>query len=247
MPRYETDAFLEQYLLFHYGSEEDLLPYPFGPRDALHFPLRCVRECLDVASIPKGGKALEIGCAVGRSSFELARHFGRVLAIDSSHGFIKAAKEIQEVGELPYFISLEGTKKSLRSAKRPENVDPTRVEFRCQDAMELFKKPVLFDAVLAANLICRLFDPSSFLRGLSSLVALKGQLILISPYAWLEEFTPKNLWLGQKGDESALEEIQAILKGSFALKKHFEMPFFLREHARKYQWGVSQASIWKRI
>lgn len=242
--RYETDQFLEQYLLFHYGSDQDLLPYPFGPKESLHFPLRCVEDCVELSSIPKGARALEIGCAVGRSSFELARHFEKVVAIDTSHRFIQAAKEIQEKGELKYFLSGEGTKKSLRIAKRPD-IDPKRINFKCQDVMEISQERP-FQTVLAANVICRLSDPLKFLKALASLVSLEGQLILISPYAWLEEFTPQNLWLGQ-GEKSALEEIQKILAASFVLKRHFEMPFFLRESLRKYQWGVSQASLWKRI
>jgi hypothetical protein len=26
-----------------------------------------------------------------------------------------------------------------------------------------------------------------------------------------------------------------------------DLPFLLREHARKYQWSVAQASLWRRI
>ena len=93
---YETDAALSQYLLFHYGAEEDLMPYSFGPKDALHFPVRCVEECLDLANLPKGAKALELGCAVGRTSFELSRYCQGVTAVDYSSAFIEVAKEIQQ-------------------------------------------------------------------------------------------------------------------------------------------------------
>ena len=44
---YETDKLLAEYLLFHYGTAEEILPYRDGPREALHYPVRCVTECVD--------------------------------------------------------------------------------------------------------------------------------------------------------------------------------------------------------
>ena len=79
---YETDLLLNQYLLFHYGTAEDQLPYPFGPRDALFFPQRCVTNFLP--EIGEVERALDLGCAVGRSTFELARWSQEAVGIDSS-------------------------------------------------------------------------------------------------------------------------------------------------------------------
>ena len=71
---YETDRALAEYLLFHYGTAEQILPYGFGPGAALDFPVRCVAECLAARPLPPRSRALDLGCAVGRASFELARH-----------------------------------------------------------------------------------------------------------------------------------------------------------------------------
>src|SRR5258708_19763664 len=80
MSYYETDRALSDYLLFHYGTPEQLAPYDFSPSDAFHFPVRCVTECLDLALLPSEGRALDLGCAVGRSSFELAPHCPQSMA-----------------------------------------------------------------------------------------------------------------------------------------------------------------------
>jgi 2-polyprenyl-3-methyl-5-hydroxy-6-metoxy-1,4-benzoquinol methylase len=96
---YESDRLLAEYLLFHYGAPEEILPYPFGPREALGYPVRCVTECLGEA---RGGRALDLGCAVGRSTFELARHFEEVIGIDLSRKFIAAAQTLQREGRLAY-------------------------------------------------------------------------------------------------------------------------------------------------
>jgi SAM-dependent methyltransferase len=92
---YETERLLSEYLLFHYGRAEEILPYAGGPVEALGFARRVVTECVDVAGLPPGARGLDLGCAVGGSSFELARHCGEVVGIDFSVGFIRAADELR--------------------------------------------------------------------------------------------------------------------------------------------------------
>lgn len=247
--QYETEAALSQYLLFHYGLEQDLLPYAFGPKDALHFPIRCVTACLDRQALPPQARALDLGCAVGRSSFELARSCVHVTAIDNSKTFITAARHIQTNGQLEYTVLEEGQQLGMRIARRPEDIDATRIVFCCRDAMDLDQTTSPFDVVLAANLLCRLGHPEAFLRQLPGLVAAGGQLILTSPYSWLEEFTPRRRWLGGPtgaDKKSPLALVEEILEGAFMLQRALDIPFLMREHRRKYQWGVSEASIWKR-
>lgn len=53
-------------------------------------------------------RALDIGCAVGRSSFELAREFQEVIGIDYSQSFVDACEHIRDLGEKVYFIQEEG-------------------------------------------------------------------------------------------------------------------------------------------
>jgi putative 4-mercaptohistidine N1-methyltranferase len=245
MNRYETAALCNQYLLFHYGSDRDLMPFSFGPQNALHFPVRCVTECLAVEELPAAATALDLGCAVGRSSFELARSCKRVVAVDSSHTFIAAAKRLQQAGQLEYTILGEGAQQVTCLANLPEGVSPERVDFRRRDVMEFARTSEPFDVALAANLLCRLSDPRAFLTLLPKMVAPKGQLILTSPYSWLEEFTPKANWLTGTG-KRALEYIQEALQDTFSLQRAFDLPFLIREHLRKYEWGVAEVSIWRR-
>lgn len=246
---YESASYLEHYLLFHYGNAEDQMPFPFGPKNSVYFPIRCVTECLDMTSLPPHPVALELGCSVGRSSFELARHCHQVIAIDSSQAFISTARQIQQDGQLDYSITEEGTRRTKRVARVPNGVDPTRVKFQCADAMEFCRKKASYDVVLAANLICRLKDPLTFLTLLKNVVVPHGQLIVISPYSWLEEFTPKSQWINREdesNDHSGLESLKHALNDGFIFKRAFDLPFLIREHLRKYEWGVSQASIWQK-
>lgn len=247
--RYEKEQVLFQYLLFHYGSQEDQMPFGFDLQSAIDFPEKCVSECLDVNILPKSAKALELGCAVGRSSFELSRYCGSVLGVDYSKVFISAAKEIQNTGQKEYLLTVEGAQVQQRIARLPAGVHPERVTFRCDDALNATKDGTAFDVVLAANLLCRMQNPFDLLEKLSHLTAPNGQLILISPYSWLKEFTPKTHWLGgseNNDGKSSLDYIQNALQVHFSLHRVFDMPFIIREHARKYELGISQATIWQR-
>lgn len=242
---YETEKKAREYLLFHYGEDRDFLSFPFGPHDSLQFPVRCVREALDLKTLSSDSRVLELGCAVGRSSFELSRYCKRVFAIDRSKNFIALAKRIQSGEEVQYALLGEGGKVSFRHARLPENCNPERVEFCCSDVMALPLDEEVFDVVLAINLLCRLPNPRQFLQNLHQWVAPKGQLVIASPYSWLQEYTPKENWLIDSG-KSTLQCIQECFQEYFELQRSFDLPFLLREHLRKYEWGVSEVSVWRK-
>jgi 2-polyprenyl-3-methyl-5-hydroxy-6-metoxy-1,4-benzoquinol methylase len=73
-------------------------------------PQRCAQWLLEGAHKYGSGtaRALDIGCAVGGASFELARGFGEVLGVDLSRAFIDAANQLQKHGSLDYFRRDEG-------------------------------------------------------------------------------------------------------------------------------------------
>ena len=92
---YEANSILHQYLIFHYANDEDQFSYPLGAKDGLNFPERCVSEGFDFECLPHGERALDLGCAVGRSSFELSQNFDSVYGIDYSKNFISAAEHLK--------------------------------------------------------------------------------------------------------------------------------------------------------
>lgn len=243
---YETDELLHQYLLFHYGEPADQLPWEFGPVSALAFPARCVQEGIDQDRLPGFGRALDIGCAVGRAAFELARHFDEVTGIDYSDAFIQAACRIRDEGSFPFMLKETGTITRDLVARRPDQI-AGRLNFEQGDAQALRPDLGSFDCVLAANLLCRLARPKAFLERLPSLVNPDGQLIITTPNTWLESFTAREFWIGATPETGEpLEALEAILRHHFELDTSWNMPFLIREHRRKYQWSVAQASRWIR-
>jgi SAM-dependent methyltransferase len=53
-----------------------------------------------------------------------------------------------------------------------------------------------YDCVILSNLLCRLPDPFACLEALPQLVKVGGVVVMVTPYSWLEEYTPRDKWMG---------------------------------------------------
>lgn len=252
---YETKQSLGEYMLLHYAAPEQVVPHGFGLEAAADFPLRCAEKVVEVAK--EFGvslkRALDLGCAVGRASFELARTCEEVVGIDLSASFIDAANTLQREGQSSYFRKDEGDLGIDRMAYVPADIDRSRVSFRQADACALPADLADFDAVLMANLVDRLPSPKSALErmgGSRGIVRPGGLLVITTPCTWLETFTPKVAWLGgyEKDGKpvTTLDGLQHVLGREFELLSEFDMPLVIREHARKYQFIVAKGSVWRR-
>eukprot|EP00957_Ditylum_brightwellii_P031612 2397359-Ditylum_brightwellii.AAC.1 len=74
-----------------------------------------------------------------------------------------------------------------------------RVNFFVGDACKLkdYSSEIgTFDGVTMANLLCRLPDPMACLDALPHVVNKGGVVVMVTPFSWLEEFTPRSKWLG---------------------------------------------------
>ncbi len=246
---YETHRALSEYLLFHYGLKPSLPP-DIVDRAALAFPVRCVTECLDAKRLPVNGRALDLGCAVGRSTFELARRCAAVVGIDQSRAFIGVARHLRQTGAFAFEFLEEGELMQHCRAMVPRDIDRKRADFRVGDAMNLPQQLGTFEVVLMANLIDRLRHPRKCLNQLPALMKPGGQLILTSPYTWLREYTPRRNWLGgfvRAGKRiKTFDELKGILSPEFQLLRRRDLPFLIREHARKFQLGIAEGSVWLR-
>ncbi|MFP4070386.1 MAG: putative 4-mercaptohistidine N1-methyltransferase, partial [Opitutales bacterium] len=217
----------------------------FGAADALEFPTRCVTEGLSFRSLPAAPRALDLGCAVGRSSFELARYCREVVGVDFSQAFVDAAERLKREGVHPATRLDEGSGGTLLEVAVDPEIDRGRVRFEQGDAQRLRGDLGRFEVVIACNLICRLAEPMRLLKRLPELVKPGGQLFITTPFTWLEAYTPRRHWLGD-GGRGSFEGLREALEPHFELEAHWDMPFLIREHARKFQYGIAQASRWVR-
>jgi len=246
---YETDELVSQYLEFHYGEEY------FG---VANFAKACADICIAEAKRAriKHSKALDLGCAVGRSSFELARYFEHVDALDFSARFISAAVELQNDGIKRYTIQDEGELVSFRETRLSTlglEATAESCHFMQGDACNLNEKYSGYDLVFAGNLIDRLYAPEQFLTMIHERMNADGLLILASPYTWLEDFTERENWLGGFKDNvgenfTTLDGLRAVLADHFEMiGEPREVPFVIRETKRKFQHTLSELTVWKKI
>jgi len=240
---YETTQLLGEYMLFHYGSAEDLMPWSEGPGEGVDFAVRSVTELIDSSTLGENALGFDVGCAVGRSTFELTRFCSQVKGVDLSSSFIEAANRLVREGRHEYRFLEEGD--FFREATAiVSDEQRSGVDFETADACDLPPGWGPFDVVHAANLLCRLPRPDLFLNNLPNLVKPGGQLLLSTPFTWLEGFTPRENWLGSGDSEEALTR---VLSPFFEREERKELPFVIREHRRKFQFSVSLGTRWRRL
>ncbi|MCP4572851.1 MAG: 5-histidylcysteine sulfoxide synthase [bacterium] len=242
---YETDGLVSQYCEFHYGAEYFGVP---------NFQKQLANICREVVGDRRIERALDLGCATGRATFELARFCDFVTGIDFSARFIKVGHEMQQTGRIRYVTPDEGELVSYHERTLAEyGLEDTagKVEFWQGDAHNLKPQFKGYDLVLAANLVDRLYEPQRFLDQIAERMNPGGHLVLTSPYTWLEEFTAKEKWLGGKkvdGENvTTLEGLRSALAPAFEpVGEPRDVPFVIRETARKHQHTLSQLTVWQR-
>lgn len=242
---YESDALVAQYCEFQYG------PAYF---DVPNFAMRCAEYAIDYAKETPLKCALDLGCATGRATFELAKVFDHVTGIDFSARFIQVGVELQRNGRIRYKRNEEGELTSLQEHTLEEfglEALTGNVEFWQGDACNLKPHFTGYDLIMATNLIDRLYEPKLFLERVHERINEGGILILTSPYTWLEAYTKKEFWLGGYKDEKGrevhtLETLKVLLNEKFDLVDTRDIDFVIRETPRKFQHTVSQMSVWKK-
>ncbi|WP_115702431.1 5-histidylcysteine sulfoxide synthase [Legionella sainthelensi] len=240
---YETDPLISQSLEFHYGKEYFGVP---------NFPVACINRCKEFFMESPHLKALDIGCSVGRFSFELAKYFEHVDAIDFSTRFIQQGVHLKEAGIIRYALASEGDLVEYKELKLSDLgyhdlID--KVHFIQGDACNL--KPIFkgYHFIFCGNLIDKLYNPTLFLTSISDRLKPKGFLALTSSYTWREEYTDKSNWLGGirvNGEfQKTIEGLKSLLKPRFNLLATEDIPFVIRETERTFQHSIAQLTLWQ--
>ena len=241
---YTTDSIIAQYC--HFGWGDNALGVE-------NYPAKCASIALEYMKEKPREKALDIGCAIGRSSLELSRGFKEVIGVDFSTRFIQEAQTLLDNGVLRYTMPTEGELESFHEVSLSSfglEKEVEKVSFWQADACNL--KPIYkdFDLIFGGNLIDRLYDPKKFLDSMAERINQGGLLILTSPYTWQESSTPKEKWIGgykRDGENvSTLQGLEEILGVDFILVDSKDVPFVIQETARKHQYTVAQMSIWEK-
>lgn len=251
---YESAAAVAEYLNFHFGP----LAHPCAaalPQSLVESlgdaPARVAKRCerlLQGLPTPAPWRALDVGCAVGGTTFALARFADEVYGIDSSHAFISAALELKARGVLNYEFATERDAVAPCMARVPADIERQNCHFVNGDVAQFLGGVAndRFHLVLCCNVLCRLEQPRKFLECLPGALAPEGSLVvLVTPYAWLEAWTARSEWLG-RADQTSSEELTAIMSGlGFTEVLREEVPFLLAQNDRIHELFVSELTAWR--
>lgn len=243
---YESDDLGSQYIEFHYGEEY---------YNVTNFCKALAQLCFKYTKDKPKKRALDLGCAVGRATFEIAREYEFVNGLDFSANFILIGTQMAQNAKLRWRNKTEGllgeTKETTLTDLDLAHV-ANKVEFMQADACNMNPKFANYDLVLAANLIDRLYLPRLFLDNVHKHMNIGGVLVITSPYTWLAEYTKVENWIGgyvnSEGKEvTTFEGLQQVLSSHFKLLGEQDVPFVIRETKRKYQHTLAHATVWERI
>ncbi len=243
---YESDTQVSQYSEFHYGEQFFGVP---------NFSRQSAELCLKYTEGRARRKALDLGCAVGRSSFELARQFDEVHGIDFSARFIKTATDMQERKELRYTLIDEGELTSFKSRKLKDfGLEPfaDKVSFAQGDACNLKPQYTGYDLIFLGNLLDRVYSPRKLLADIQQRLNVNGVLVVASPFTWLEEYTERDEWLGGYKDNTgetltSTAALESTLTHCKRIGGPQDIEFVIRETKRKFQHSISEFNIFERV
>ena len=237
---YESNTLISQYCEFHYGEEY------FGIENYPKKTIDAIKPFLQNTT-----KALDLGCSVGRSSFELSKLFSHVDAIDYSHAFIEIAQTLQTQQYFDYNITVEGEineSKQIVIKEYDFSNSLNQVSFSQGNASNLDTQFTQYDLIFCSNLIDRLQEPQQFLDDIKKRLNPKGILVICSPYTWLHDHTHKEKWFGgfiQNNTPIYTFDALKNYLNDFKLLHTQDIEFVIRETKRKFQHTISQMSIWQ--
>ncbi len=238
--------YLSTYGYDHYGDLD-----PGEPEDSEEKPgsiLGLLSESLPKKIEPVDGPILDLGCSVGRTSFELSRIFnGMVLGIDLNFTMLQAAVQVLKTGIFTYpkrKLGLTYDRKIIKT----DFMEDKNVDFWACDVLNLPFSDALFSFGLSLNLLDCVSDPYLHLQEIQRILKPGSTAILSTPYDWNQNACPVENWLGGHSQRSqAKGKSERVLRSLFAKGDHphaiknlelmFEkqnLPWTVRVHHRSY-------------
>jgi SAM-dependent methyltransferase/uncharacterized protein YbaR (Trm112 family) len=235
----EDHRALNLYLDAHYGRPSPPGPLPWMAE--LQDRYWATVNGMIAGEEPIDGTALDLGCAVGRFTFELARVSDLAVGLDIQFPFVRQAVRIQREGRCTVDRQIGGQwgHAATLTAEPADNV-----LFLVADALDPPFCAEAWDRVAALNLLDNVAYPTVLLGQMDALLKPGGDMLLASPYEWQAGFTEPQEWLVDPEMTSA-DVVRAILTDRWRLKLGLnhriidevaELPWVLRRH--DHHWAV---------
>ena len=215
----EADAFALRCL---FDWEDNALP--LGEKN---FPAAVASRLQAVAPFLLHGRLLDVGCGVGRSSFEFARSCDEVVAIERSAHAVLGAQRLKESGVLEYQLPWEDKIRNVSLNAFGLSFASKKVNFWKADLPTLRESFGSFDLI-------SLFDPDIRIlqSGIKERLNQKGAVVVTSAYA----------------PQSALsqERLGSIFSKAFRCIYRGEIEMMRQTASRNYNYARMEMTIWEK-
>ncbi|WP_323659798.1 5-histidylcysteine sulfoxide synthase [Aliarcobacter butzleri] len=215
---YESDESISSYCDLYYGKDNLYTNYV----DLLKPYLKDL----------KNSKALDLGCCVGRTSFELAKIYDEVLGIDFSANYINIGVKLKLYDFVNYKIKKEDKTFEERAISLKDfdlEKVKDKVSFMQGDACNLKEIYKDFNLIFYSSLIDKLYYPKKFLEDVSRRINKNGFFVFLSSHNWFNEYiNENNLFL------------------EFELLDKIEVSSFIKMKNKNYENKTLLMSIWRK-
>lgn len=186
---YGSSSMLSSYLWSHFSEF-------FNGPDATD----AYRKWADMLSA-RDGWALDIGCSVGRLTFEMSKSHSHAVGIDTSRSFVTAARQLAEKQHLEFEMIVEGHITESRTSPLNQDFSFANSEFIVADAMSLPFRSHSFVTASSVNLLEKVPEPRKHLAEANRIMnSHRGQFLFSDPFSWDESVSNPELWLGGKNE-----------------------------------------------
>ncbi|KRT56427.1 class I SAM-dependent methyltransferase [endosymbiont of Ridgeia piscesae] len=170
---------------------------------------RCLSAGMELLPRIPEGPAIDLGCAVGGATFELALHTnGLVIGIDKNFSLLQLAQRVLREGTVSYPRRRIGIVYDQREFPVPVT-DAERVDFWACDALELPFADATFGLAVGLQLVDSVNSPTALLEETARSLRSSGAMIMATPYDWSPAVTPLESWIGghsQRGSNAGAAE-----------------------------------------
>ncbi len=195
-----------------------------GPADGVPGPGACaglMLRNLEGMNAASSGPIIDLGCSVGRTTFEVARYFKELtLGIDLNFNMIKAAASVLKTGFFSYPKRKTGMVYEQRCIKTPFKAEKN-VDFWACDVLNLPFSRNQFGFAVSMNLLDCVSEPFSYLQEVERILKPGGQGLMSTPYDWNTNAVPVENWLGghsQRAESGGRSEV--MIRSLFAGGSH---------------------------
>lgn len=251
---YETDSVVCQQLESHYGG--DHFNFANYAKTVANAVINSVSKYTqNSAGNVNGIKCLDLGCSVGRTSFELSAAFKHVDGVDFSARYIQHGVQLQNNENVRYTVKNEGEivefkEISLATLSLTPSDAAGTIHFSQGDAANLKAKYSQYDIILAQHVLEQSYDPALFLASVHERLNEYGLLIVTSDYHFDENITAKNKWIGGlkvNGENvTGFDGLSERLSAHFHLLEEQNIPRVLLNNKRELLVSNIHFTVWQK-